>query len=75
MRKIVLMTAASLDGHSEGPDRDISRHRVDEELQAHMNATVKAMGGLFHGRVVHELMADYGPTADADPDAPASVTE
>ncbi|MET7734686.1 dihydrofolate reductase family protein [Streptomyces sp. NPDC005402] len=75
MRKIVLMMSMSLDGYIEGPDRDISWHRVDEELHTHMNATVGSMGGLLHGRVVYELMADYWPTADADPDAPASVRE
>lgn len=75
MRKIVLMMSMSLDGYIEGPDRDISWHRVDDELHTHMNATVGSMGGLLHGRVVYELMADYWPTADADPDAPASVRE
>ncbi|MGX1477167.1 UNVERIFIED_CONTAM: dihydrofolate reductase [Streptomyces canus] len=75
MRKIVLMMSVSLDGYIEGPDRDISWHRVDDELHTHMNATVAGMGGLLHGRVVYELMADYWPTADADPDAPASVRE
>lgn len=73
MRKIVLMMSMSLDGYIEGPDRDIGWHRVDDELHTHMNATVGSMGGLLHGRVVYELMADYWPTADADPDAPASV--
>ncbi|MFK4098824.1 dihydrofolate reductase family protein [Streptomyces sp. NPDC019531] len=75
MRKIVLWMAISLDGYIEGPDRDISWHRVDEELHVHMNDTAKSMGGLLHGRVVYELMADYWPTADADPDAPASIAE
>lgn len=75
MRKIVLMMSVSLDGYIEGPDRDISWHRVDPELLAHMNATVGAMGALLHGRVLYELMAGYWPTADADPDAPADVLE
>lgn len=50
MRKIVLMMSISLDGYSEGPDRDISRHRADDELHAHMNETVTSMGGLLHAR-------------------------
>ncbi|MFE3035466.1 dihydrofolate reductase family protein [Streptomyces canus] len=75
MRKIVLMMSMSLDGYIEGPDRDISWHRVDDELHTHMNATVGSMGALLHGRVVYELMADYWPTADADPEAPAAVRE
>ncbi|NEB04538.1 dihydrofolate reductase family protein [Streptomyces sp. SID13726] len=75
MRKIVLMMGMSLDGYIEGPDKDISWHRVDDELLAHMNATIGAMGGLIHGRVVYELMAAHWPTADADPDADASTVE
>ncbi|WP_053851214.1 dihydrofolate reductase family protein [Streptomyces sp. NRRL B-24085] len=75
MRKIVLMMSVSLDGCIEGPDGDIGWHRVDDELLAHMNATVAGMGGLIHGRRVYELMAAYWPTADADPDAPASDKE
>ena len=75
MRRIVLMMSMSLDGYIEGPDRDISWHRVDDELHTHMNATVGSMGGLLHGRVVYELMADYWPTADADPDVSAVTAE
>ena len=32
MRDVVLTATISLDGYIEGPDRDISWHRVDEEL-------------------------------------------
>ncbi len=69
MRKIVLMMGVSLDGYIEGPDRDISWHVVDEELHQYFNDTISQMGALLGGRVTHELMAAYWPTADADPDA------
>ncbi|MFD9395531.1 dihydrofolate reductase family protein [Streptomyces sp. NPDC060000] len=75
MRKIVLMMSASLDGYIEGPGRDISWHRVDEELHQYFNDTVRGLGGLLSGRVTHELMAGFWPTADADPDVPASMAE
>jgi dihydrofolate reductase len=75
MRKIVLMTSVSLDGYFEGPDRDISWHRVDDELHQHFNDLVRQMGGLLCGRVSYEMMADYWPTADADPDLPATMAE
>ncbi len=71
MRKIVLMMSVSLDGYIEGPDRDISWHVVDEELHQYFNDTIRQMGALLGGRVTHELMAAYWPTADADPDASA----
>ncbi|MFJ3202264.1 dihydrofolate reductase family protein [Streptomyces sp. NPDC086989] len=75
MRKIILMMQVSLDGYFEGPDRDISWNRVDDELHQYMNDEVRALGGLLTGRVTHELMAAYWPTADADPAAPAVVAE
>ncbi|MEU2287927.1 dihydrofolate reductase family protein [Streptomyces sp. NPDC013178] len=75
MRKIVLMMSVSLDGYIEGPDRDISWHRVDEELHQHFNDTAREMGAFLDGRVTHELMADFWPTADQDPDASAPVVE
>jgi dihydrofolate reductase len=67
MRRIVLMMSVSLDGYFEGPGRDISWHRVDEELHAHFNESVASMSGLLFGRVTYELLAAYWPTADADP--------
>ncbi len=75
MRKIVLWMSVSLDGYIEGRDRDISWHRVDEELHRHSNETAAAMGGMLHGRVMYELMAAYWPTADADPEAPPVIAE
>jgi dihydrofolate reductase len=75
MAKIVLMMGVSLDGFIEGPDQDISWHRVDDELHRHMNEYIAGLGGLLHGRRVYENMADFWPTADADPDAPAVVAE
>ncbi|MEV7415495.1 dihydrofolate reductase family protein [Streptomyces sp. NPDC089919] len=69
MRKIVFMMGVSLDGYMEGPDREIDWHRVDEELHGHFNRRLAPMGGFLQGRVTHELMADYWPTADRRPDA------
>jgi dihydrofolate reductase len=75
MPKIVLMMSVSLDGYTEGPDHDISWHRVDEEFHQHMNDTIRQLGGLLSGRRVYELMAAYWPAADADPDASAITAE
>ncbi|MFG2127893.1 dihydrofolate reductase family protein [Streptomyces sp. NPDC048751] len=75
MRNIILMAGISLDGFIEGPDRDISWHRVDEELHQHMNDTLRPLGAFLSGRVTHQLMADYWPTADQDPDASPTVAE
>jgi dihydrofolate reductase len=75
MRKIILMSQVSLDGFFEGLGSDISWHLVDDELHQHMNDECRAMGGFLDGRVTHELMAEFWPTADQDPDSTAVVAE
>ncbi|MBL1092566.1 MULTISPECIES: dihydrofolate reductase family protein [Streptomyces] len=75
MRKIVLMMSMSLDGFIEGPDHDIDWHVVDDELHQYFNDQVRTMGGLLSGRVTHELMAGYWPTADAGPEASGPEAE
>ncbi|MGY2746334.1 dihydrofolate reductase family protein [Arthrobacter sp. UYCu723] len=67
MRKIILMMQVSLDGYMEGPGRDISWHMVDDELHRHVNDELRTMGAFLSGRVTHELMAGFWPTADSDP--------
>jgi dihydrofolate reductase len=69
VRKIVVSTSVSLDGFMEGPEHDISWHRVDEELHAYFNERLASMSVFLDGRVTHELMAGFWPTADEDPDA------
>ncbi|MDF6041859.1 dihydrofolate reductase family protein [Streptomyces sp. JH14] len=75
MRKIILMMSVSLDGFIEGPGRSIDWHRVDDELHQHFNDELRAMGGFLSGRVTHELMAGFWPTADADPSHAGPVAE
>ena len=75
MRKIVLWIGMSIDGFFEGPDRDISWHLVDEELHTYFNDELRKMSAFLGGRVTYELMEDYWPTADADPDAPAPIRD
>ncbi|WP_327370905.1 dihydrofolate reductase family protein [Streptomyces sp. NBC_01217] len=75
MRKIVLMMSMSLDGFIEGPDREIDWHLVDDELHRHFNEQLRTMGGFLDGRVTHELMAGFWPTADDDPSNAGPVAE
>lgn len=67
MRKIVVFQSMSVDGFIERPGRDISWHRVDDELHGHFNEVLAEAGAFLSGRVTHELMAAFWPTADADP--------
>jgi dihydrofolate reductase len=75
MRKIILTMQMSLDGFIEGPQRDISWHRVDDELHRHFNEELRTMGAFLSGRVTYELMAAFWPTADKDPSSTAPMVE
>jgi dihydrofolate reductase len=67
MRKLILMMSVSLDGFIEGPHRELDWHMVDDELHGHFNDQLRTMGAFLEGRVTHELMAGFWPTADQDP--------
>jgi dihydrofolate reductase len=67
MRQVIWMMSVSLDGFMEGPNRELDWHLVDDELHGHFNEQLAAMSAFLGGRVTHELMAGYWPTADANP--------
>jgi dihydrofolate reductase len=75
VRRVVLMISVSLDGFIEGPNREIGWHLVDDELHRHFNDELRDAGAFLDGRITYELMADYWPTADADPAASDPVVE
>ncbi|MFC4531238.1 dihydrofolate reductase family protein [Sphaerisporangium dianthi] len=75
MRKIICSMSVSLDGYMEGPNREIDWHMVDDELHEHFNQRLQAMGAFISGRVTHELMAEFWPTADSDPANTGPVKE
>jgi dihydrofolate reductase len=75
MRRLVLFMSISLDGFFEGPNRELDWHLVDEEVHRHFNEVLGPMGAFLEGRVTHELMAEFWPTADQDPAASAPVVE
>jgi dihydrofolate reductase len=69
VRKIVVQLSVSLDGFFEGPGGDLSWHMVTEELHTEFNDVLRSMSTFIDGRVMHEMMAGYWPTADQQPDA------
>jgi dihydrofolate reductase len=75
MRKIVLMLSVSLDGYIEGPNRELDWQLVDDELHRHFNEVLSSMGAFLSGRVTHELMAGFWPTADQDPSSTGPMVE
>ena len=75
MRKIVMMRSVSLDGFIEGPNRELDWHRISDELHSHFNDELRPMGGFLYGRTMYELMAEFWPTADADPESTLPMVE
>ena len=70
MRKLLFFMAISLDGYFEGPGRDITWHRVDDEFNDFAIEQLKSVDTLLFGRVTYELMASYWPTPEALADDP-----
>ncbi|MEN9644789.1 MAG: hypothetical protein RL238_1458 [Actinomycetota bacterium] len=75
MGKLVVFAGMSVDGVFEAPDGDISWHRVDETVHQHFNEVLFASAAVLGGRVNHEMMNEYWPTADDDPDAAPAIRE
>ena len=67
MGRVLFSLSVSLDGFFEGPDHDLSWQHIDEEVHQHFNDRSREIGAFLEGRVTHELMAAYWPTADTDP--------
>jgi dihydrofolate reductase len=67
VRRIVLAMSVSLDGYFAGPDGELDWHMISEELHWHFNEHLRTMSAFLDGRVTYEMMADFWPTADADP--------
>jgi dihydrofolate reductase len=69
MGRIVYSMSVSLDGFVETPGRSLDWVRVDDELHSFFNDEAREMRAFLYGRRMYELMADYWPTAEADPSA------
>jgi len=75
VRRIVFHLMVSLDGYFEGPDGDLSWHRVDDELHTFFNEQLDRASAFLEGRVSYQLMEAFWPTADQDPDAPPPMAQ
>src|SRR4051812_7691633 len=75
MRKIVVMFSVSLDGYFEGPDGDLGWHDITQELHGEFNDVLRPSSAFLHGRVMHQMMDAYWPTADQQPDASPTEIE
>jgi dihydrofolate reductase len=75
MGKLILWASVSIDGFFEGPGRELDWHMVDEELHTYFNDRLRDAAALLGGRLTHELMVGFWPTADEDPASPEPVKE
>lgn len=70
MRKLSVFNLITLDGFFEGPNHDISWHRMDPEFNAFAGDLTKSSDTLLFGRVTYQLMEQYWPSADAQKNDP-----
>jgi dihydrofolate reductase len=75
MRRVIYGMMVSLDGFVETPNREIDWIVIDEELHKYVNDQESAVDTYLYGRRMYQLMADFWPTADADPEAPDYIVE
>lgn len=75
MGTLVCSMMVSLDGFVEGPNRELDWVAIDEELHTFASDQAREMGTFLYGRRLYEVMADFWPTADADPSAPDYIVE
>jgi len=65
----------SLDGFFEGPNADLSWHKVDEELNEYSISLLNSLDAMLFGRTIYELMAGYWPNHIAVTRGDAVVAE
>lgn len=73
--KLIYLLNVSLDGFVETPDHSLDWTVVDEELHQWFNDQTRGLSASLYGRRLYELMADYWPTGDSDPQATAAERE
>src|SRR5215470_12491298 len=63
MRKLILSMMVSLDGFSEGPNRDLDWPIVDKELDRYADELLDSVDAILLGRVTYQLFVDFWPSA------------
>ncbi|MDE1865186.1 MAG: dihydrofolate reductase family protein [Candidatus Micrarchaeota archaeon] len=68
MRKVYMFMTLSLDGYFEGPNHDISWHKVDGEFNKFIvDSWLKELDLFIWGRRTYQLMESFWPGAESDP--------
>jgi dihydrofolate reductase len=75
MGRLIYSMSVSLDGFVETPSRSLDWVQVDEELHSVFNDEARGLSAFVYGRRMYELMVDYWPTAETDPEATPAMLE
>jgi dihydrofolate reductase len=75
MRKLFLQINMTVDGFIEDTNREIDWHFSDDEFEQFIVDTLQSIDGMVFGRVAFELLAQYWPTAAANPQVTAKHVE
>src|SRR5450755_3103448 len=69
MGRLIYSMFMSLDGFVETPTRRLDWLVPDQEVHRFVNDQVRGLSPSLYGRRLYELMAEFWPTADANPEA------
>jgi len=69
MRNLIFFMHASLDGFVAGPNGELNWAKVDEEIFDFVATMTEQADTALYGRKTYEMMQDYWPTADVQPNA------
>jgi dihydrofolate reductase len=75
MRKVIFSIPITLDGFIEGPQRELDWVIPDDQLHDFYTNLLQEADLIVYGRVTYELMANYWPVANSDPNATASMKQ
>lgn len=75
MGKLIYSLNVSLDGFAETTDHGLAWANVDDEVHAWFNDQARSLDASLYGRRMYELMADYWPRGEDDPDATPAMRE
>jgi dihydrofolate reductase len=75
MRRIIVMLSVSIDGFIADADGSLEWHQITDELHWEFNRLLAPMSAFLEGRVMYQMMNEFWPTADSEPDCPPPMVE
>jgi dihydrofolate reductase len=73
-RRLFVSMLVSLDGYIEGPGRELDWFEDgDPQFEQYCDEMIDSVGLALYGRRAYELMVQYWPNAEANPESPADL--